>query len=240
MQNTSPQNGKSFDVEDYLSSCNPDLPEGSVTDDVLRRIDEIGKTQKLIHTAETGCGRTTVVFSRVSQSHTVFAKVDSSNRESLGRDWIDPSKVSWVVGPTQKTLPTFAFTQQLDFVLIDGPHGYPFPELEYYYLYPHLKEGAWLVIDDIHIGTIQNFFRFLMEDSMYSYSCTLGNTAFFRRTEAPTFDPYGDGWWEQGFNVNHVPWKLRTKLFIRRCCPWTIRLNSYLKRCRTSRPRPGK
>ena len=35
------------------------------------------------------------------------------------------------------------------FVLIDGPHGYPFPEIEYFYFYPRLKPGALLVVDDI-------------------------------------------------------------------------------------------
>jgi hypothetical protein len=29
------------------------------------------------------------------------------------------------------------------------------------------------------------------------------NLAIFRRTGAPTFDPRGDGWWEQGYNRAH-------------------------------------
>ncbi len=38
-----------------------------------------------------------------------------------------------------------------DCVLIDGPHGYPFPDMEYYYFYPLIKPGGILIIDDIHI-----------------------------------------------------------------------------------------
>lgn len=28
----------------------------------------------------------------------------------------------------------------------------------------------------------------------------IGATAVFRRTDAPVFDPFGDGWWLQDFN----------------------------------------
>jgi hypothetical protein len=32
-------------------------------------------------------------------------------------------------------------------------------------------------------------------------------TAFFRRTAAPSFYPFGDGWWTQKFNQNRFPFK---------------------------------
>ncbi len=32
----------------------------------------------------------------------------------------------------------------------------------------------------------------------------IGSTAMFRRTDEPTFDPLGDGWWEQDFNRRRV------------------------------------
>jgi len=233
------QNTDTFNIEKFIAARNFNLPEGSVSDGVLRHIYEIGKSQKLVNTVETGCGRTTVILSWVSQNHTVFAKVDSSNRDTLEADWMNPSKVSWTLGPTQKTLPQFDFKTKLDFVLIDGPHGYPFPELEYYYLYPHLKQGGWLVVDDIQIATVQHLFRFLKEEPMFSYDCTVdGNTAFFRRTAAPVFDPYGDGWWEQPYNLNHMPWKIRTKDFVKRRFPWTITVNAFIKR-RMSSSRPA-
>jgi hypothetical protein len=39
-------------------------------------------------------------------------------------------------------------------VLLDGPHGYPFPDMEYYFFYPHIKPRGHLVIDDIQIPSI--------------------------------------------------------------------------------------
>jgi hypothetical protein len=47
----------------------------------------------------------------------------------------------FIDGPTQRTLPTHRFTKPLRAALIDGPHGYPFPDLECYYVYPHLAAG---------------------------------------------------------------------------------------------------
>jgi hypothetical protein len=108
--------------------------------------------------------------------------------------------IELVEGPTQKTLPSFDFPR-LQLALIDGPHAYPCPDLEYYYLYPHLDPGALLLIDDIDIPTINNMFRVLKADPMYKCLAIVGRTAFLERTNHPTFDPL-TGWWaKQGFNA---------------------------------------
>ncbi len=33
----------------------------------------------------------------------------------------------------------------------------------------------------------------------------VGSTAFFRRTRAPCFEPFGDGWWLQNYNKARHP-----------------------------------
>ena len=158
--------------------------------------------QKISQSVETGSGASTLIFSHLSQHHTVFA-VDEGN-ESISNTrshaLLNSGSVTFVEGPTQKTLPVHQFTQALQAALIDGPHGYPFPELEYYYIYPHLEPGALLIVDDINVRTIQNLFRFLRADKMFRLEQVVNATAFFRRTDAPTFNPFGDGWWEQGYN----------------------------------------
>jgi hypothetical protein len=50
--------------------------------------------------------------------------------------------VVFVEGPTQRTLPKFDFAEKHQLVLLDGPHGYPFPDLEYFYLYPRWKAAG--------------------------------------------------------------------------------------------------
>jgi hypothetical protein len=94
----------------------------------------------------------------------------------------------------------------LQLALIDGPHAYPFPDLEYYYLYPHLDKGALLVLDDIHIRSIHKLFEFLQTDPMFRLDEVVRTTALFTRTDAPTFDPCGDGWEQQAYN-RHTLWR---------------------------------
>jgi hypothetical protein len=178
---------------------------GSLPFRTLLRIEALLRGDELC-TAETGCGKSSIFFSRVSAKHKVFCLDDRElGQASSVAYFMDcPAtrleKLEIVFGPTQQTLPAYAGHEPYDLVLIDGPHGFPFPELEYYFFYPHLKPGALLVLDDVHIATIGRLADFLAEDRMFETVEFLGSTVIFRRTDAPTFDPLGDGWWEQDFN----------------------------------------
>jgi methyltransferase family protein len=155
---------------------------------------------------ETGAGKTTLLLSHLSDRHTVFAlDFGDSVRQTLESELLNRDHIEFVNGPTQTTLLEYTFTDPLDFVLIDGPHGYPFPELEYWAVYRHIRQGGLLVVDDIHIPTIHSMFRFLKEEPMFELLEIVGTTAFFRRTAAPTFDPYCDGWYLQEFNKARFP-----------------------------------
>lgn len=156
--------------------------------------------RRIQNSAETGAGKSTLLFSHLSQRHIVFA-IDEG--ESLSQAMASPllrrNVIELIDGPTQHTLPTYIFPR-LQLVLIDGPHAYPYPDLEYYYLYPHLDEHALLIVDDIDIPTINNLYRFLLADQMFRALSVVGKTAFFERTAAPLFDPL-TGWWaKQGYN----------------------------------------
>lgn len=177
---------------------------------VLRSI-ETYLPSNIAASAETGCGKSTILFSNYSQKHYVFSLDD--------RNYVDQSSVLFyenheltkldrvvsILGPSQDTLPKFQFPEKLDLVLIDGAHAYPFPELEYYYFYPHLKPGALLIVDDVSIPTIGRMADVLAEDEMFEFIALISTTALFRRTDAPTFDPFGDGWWTQRYNRRRVP-----------------------------------
>jgi hypothetical protein len=155
------------------------------------------------HSVETGSGASTLLFSHVSEDHTVFA-VDAgtgSVRSIQVSPLLRREAVTFVEGPTQVTLPRHTFAHRLQLALIDGPHGYPFPDLEYYYLYPHLDPDALLIVDDIQIPTITNLFDFISADEMFDLQEVVETTAFFRRTDAPTFPQTGDGWWTQRYNT---------------------------------------
>ena len=161
------------------------------------------RKRQIRNSVETGAGASTLLFSHLSEHHTVFAVDDGSGSITNVRrsPLLLRDVVTFVEGPTQVTLPRQCFPEKLQLVLIDGPHGYRFPDLEYYYLYPHLESGALLILDDIHIPTVQNLFQFLRRDAMFDLDGVVRTTAFFTRTSAPAFDPFGDGWWDQEYNA---------------------------------------
>jgi hypothetical protein len=189
---------------------------GTFSARTLEAIARAAVKRKIHHSAETGSGASTLLFSHLSQHHTVFAldagsgSITNVRRSPLLR----PNVVTFVEGPTQATLPQHGFAQKLQLVLIDGPHAYPFPDLEYYFLYPHLDTGALLILDDVHIPTVHSLFQFLQQDAMFELNETVQTTAFFTRTSAPTFDPLGDGWWQQNYNrrpLLRYTWKEKIK-----------------------------
>ena len=186
---------------------------------VLGAIARHASRRLIERSAETGSGASTLLFSHLSEHHTVFALDGGSG--SVGNVISSPllreNVVRFVEGPTQQTLPRQRFEEKFQAILLDGPHGYPFPDLEYFFLYPHLDTGGLLILDDIHIPTINHLFQFLRRDAMFDLDEVVHTTAFFTRSEAPTFDPLGDGWWRQGANrktLFRYLWKQRLKALI--------------------------
>jgi len=158
------------------------------------------------HTAETGAGASTLLFSHLSPDHTVFTiSADGSMRAVRANPLPDSKTVRLIEGPTQKTLPIHTFPSKLQAVLLDGPHAYPFPDLEYLCFYPHIEAGGLLVIDDIHIPSVHHLYRFLRKEAMFDLLEVRRTTAFFVRTDRPLFDPCGDGWWLQGIQPAPAP-----------------------------------
>lgn len=189
---------------------------GHIGERVMEKIVHHVGDRNIVHSVETGTGRTTLLFSHMSQNHKVFAVDDTQWGGSLPAVQSSPllnvANVEFILGPTQLTLKNFTFTNKLQLVLLDGPHGYPFPDLEYWYFYPHIDEGGLLIIDDIHIPTIHNLFAFLKEEAMFDLIEVASTTAFFRRNATPVFDPFGDGWQLQNYNKKRHPIGLYQKL----------------------------
>jgi len=205
---------------------------GTLSADALSALAAHASKRQIRNSVETGCGATTLLLSHLSQNHKVFAldignSISSVRRSALLR----PGVVTFIEGPSQRTLPVHHFSEKLQLALIDGPHAYPFPDLEYYFLYPHLETGALLILDDIQIRSIHNLFEFLRSDSMFRLDEVVRSTAFFTRTDAPTFDPTGDGWQQQSYNQHtsmRYDWRSKLKDALPRSL--TRRLEAYTYR----------
>jgi SAM-dependent methyltransferase len=200
--------GSIMDVYGAWEVSNSRHDAATVPIPILRRIEQL-LPQYSDASAETGCGNSTILFSNISRHHKVFALDDRGQEDSsvdcfMDCPMTDHRSLEFIPGPTQLVLPSYRSHLTYDFVFIDGPHGYPFPELEYFFLYPHIREGGMLIIDDVNIPTIGRLADFLAEDEMFELVEMVSTTAVFRRTERPLFSPYGDGWWEQRYNRRRV------------------------------------
>jgi len=202
-------------VDDILAyECTVGMQKaGSLSPTVLAAIANLAP-RPLLLSVETGCGKSTVLLSNLSERHLCFTLDDTvwyppgDIRASLTFVRRCPSfrsdRTQFILGPTQRTVPTYKFDQPVDLALIDGPHAFPFPSMEYCHLYPHLRPGALLIIDDINIPTIGWLFDFVCEDKMFDLIDVEGFTAFLQRSDAPTFSSEGDGWELQDFNASRV------------------------------------
>jgi len=172
-----------------------------------KTLDEIERhlTGSDLVTAETGCGRSTILFSNLSKTHHVFCLDDTDDEKSSVNYFKDcpvtqNERVNVHFGATQKILNNFVHDSLYDCVLIDGPHGYPFPDLEYFYFYPAIKEGGLLIVDDLQIATIGRMADVIQDDDMWDTVSVVGKTAIFQRTSSDIVPPDGDHWWMQNFN----------------------------------------
>jgi precorrin-6B methylase 2 len=149
---------------------------------------------------ETGCGGSTIVLSHASARHIAFAieGADHTITELRRQNDLRIASVTFVEGETIHTLPGYAFDCEVDLALLDGPHAYPLPQLEFAYLFPRVRLGGWLVVDDIQIPSVYELFRFLKHESSVLLEEVAVRTAFFRRVRAPEHSP--DGWPLQGIN----------------------------------------
>jgi hypothetical protein len=177
---------------------------GNLHPAVLRAIANHAARIGVHHTAETGCGLSTVVLSAIADCHTCFTIAAGNSLERvLSVPHLRHDKVNFVIGPSQLTLFQHSFARPLDLVLIDGPHGFPFAHMEYFHFYQRIRNGGVLVVDHIHIPTIRQLYDVLRDEKMWTHIEDILTTAFFQRTDAPIFDPYGDGWERQQFNQRH-------------------------------------
>jgi FkbM family methyltransferase len=186
---------------------------GCLTEGPLKRIEWYFQTYfrgKPVRTVETGCGASTIMFARYAEQHTAYCTDDreSSNSNVLyaqGFPGFHRERVNWIYGPPQRTIFARPLERPVDVLLIDGPHGYPFPELEYFGLYSCLQPGSILIVDDIHIPTINNFYQFLLQDDSFRPHGLVVTTAYFQRTDTPPFNMEADDWWLQRYNAQHFP-----------------------------------
>ena len=153
---------------------------------------------------ETGCGGSTIVLSHASHRHIAFA-IEGRDRTIANlheQSDLRTENVIFVEGETKDTVPGYQLEGEVDLVLLDGPHAYPLPQIEFAYLFPRIRLGGWLVVDDIQIPSVYELFHFLEKESSVVLEEVAVRTAFFRRVSAAEHGP--DGWALQGMNRHTI------------------------------------
>jgi len=156
-------------------------------------------------TLETGCGATTIVFAATGAEH---AAVFLDESEGLAvQEWcaarhISTAGVGFHPGSSSVTLPRLEMGD-LDVVMVDGCHGFPFPQLDWYYAASHLVRGGILIVDDTHLAAPYELRRYLEHDPRWERIRVGTQWVAFKRLGSGSLD---EEWMSQQF---HQPLALR-------------------------------
>jgi hypothetical protein len=167
---------------------------------VLEVIDsEVGPESR---TLETGAGFSTGLFAIKRCEHTCVVPFTSEieRLKSWGEDVGVPfDTVDFQCGLSEVVLPKLP-DAPLDFVLIDGGHGFPTPFIDWWYAGRRLRKDGLLAIDDTELWTGRILMQFLKNQPGWEVVESLPLRAvIFRRTADPS-DSHEE-WVDQPFVV---------------------------------------
>ncbi len=140
------------------------------------------------HTLETGSGLSTLIFLKRGAWHVAITpNEEESVRIKLwaGEHDVDVSRLTFVPQPSENHLPT-AHYENLDCVLIDGKHAFPWPVLDWFFTARMLRRGGLMILDDTDLWPVGLLAEFL--DSEKSRWKCVGkfnrSMCFEKRTES--------------------------------------------------------
>jgi len=117
-------------------------------------------------TLETGSGISTLVFALRRTDHvTITPNVSEvAAIENYARaNQVPLDRVRFVIESSERYLPGCEITD-LDLVLIDGKHAFPWPIIDWFYTADRLKQGGVLVLDDLEMPSVSVLKDFIAED----------------------------------------------------------------------------
>ncbi len=107
-------------------------------------------------TLETGAGASTIVFTaRGAEHEAVTPSAEEAERitAECERRGISTEHLRFRIGSSADVLRTWE-PRQLDLVLVDGAHAFPYPTLDWWFLAPHVKVGGLMLLDDAYMPPV--------------------------------------------------------------------------------------
>lgn len=127
-------------------------------------------------TLETGSGISTLVFAlRQSRHIAVTPSPDevSNIQGYAATNHVSLDRVEFVVESSDKYLPRCEATD-LDLVLIDGKHAFPWPIIDWFFTADKLKQNGLVVLDDLQMSSVSMLGDFLREDPRWQVERSFG------------------------------------------------------------------
>jgi hypothetical protein len=154
--------------------------------------DLLGRLAPGMRTLETGAGLSTLVFAIGGARHTAVSPDPAEHaalRDYGARAGIDLSGVRFVAEPSDRYLPG-ADPEELDLVLLDGKHAFPWPMVDWFYTADRLKVGGLMILDDTQLRPVNVLEDFLASDAeRWRLEAKPGRrTTVFRKLAHPVHD----------------------------------------------------
>ena len=159
---------------------------------------------------ETGCGNSTILMLLLQPKRLISIAPDAQLFERIRafcqKNQISVAPLEAHIDGSQWVLPVLAAENRnsdpfLDFVLIDGCHGWPTAFVDLEYANAMLREGGYVMVDDVQIHGLKEMARLLSEHDGFSLALDIGKSLVFRKLTAQRF--IGD-WWEQPYLVRRT------------------------------------
>jgi hypothetical protein len=139
---------------------------------------------------ETGAGNSTIAMLFLKPARLISIAPDAQIFERIRvfcqRNGISDSAIEAHIDGSQWVLPRLAADDRasdpiLDFVLIDGCHGWPTSFVDLEYTNSMLRRGGYLMIDDVNLYAEKEMARLLSEHAAFSLALDLGKSLVFHK-----------------------------------------------------------
>lgn len=156
------------------------------------------ETQPGWRTLETGSGYSTIMMTARGAEHRAISPAPDEHagiRAWLEEHGIDTGKLTFHAEPSERVLPNLDMGP-LDFVLVDGNHGFPWPFLDWFYTAEALKVGGKLIVDDTNIRSGHVLRGFLLsEKGRWKHVQDFKKATLFEKTAEDVLE--GKDWFNQ-------------------------------------------
>jgi Methyltransferase domain len=156
-----------------------------------------GEVRADMATLETGSGASTIVFAAAGTEHiavTPDAAEEGRVRDACRRLGVSSERVSFEVGFSHDVLPRLP-GRQLDLVLLDGAHGFPYPILDWWHVASRLAVGGRILLDDAYMPPVTVVVDHVRHSAAWEVERSVGyRTVVIRKLadELPPFDWEGE------------------------------------------------